>query len=125
MEAAAIRTKLLEAETARIKSLEAEQITAQDARVGRVYSGSKDIAASDSAVLFELPADGQHFVLTISGTGVYYTATVIRVDGVARVTPLSASPNLQTPDIQVYSDGPRLQVNTAGRPVKASWVRMS
>jgi hypothetical protein len=125
MEAAAIRTKLLEAETARIKSLEAEQITANDARVGRVYSGSKDIAASDSAVLFELPADGQHFVLTISGTGVYYTATVIRVDGVARVTPLSASPNLQTPDIQVYSDGPRLQVNTAGRPVKASWVRMS
>ncbi|WP_370260695.1 tail fiber domain-containing protein [Limnobacter sp.] len=117
-------TQRLEAEMARIKALEVDNLLANNAVARRVQAeelntGSAQVYAGAGlpAVLFSARADGHYTLSTSALDGSYATATVIVNAGQAKIIP-SASEG-----IELFAEGNTIKAIAAGKSIKASWIK--
>ncbi|HEX4842162.1 MAG TPA: tail fiber domain-containing protein, partial [Limnobacter sp.] len=118
-------TERLEAEMARIRELEVDNLRANTAsakmvRAETVNTGSAQVYAGvgSPAHLFAAPADGHYTVNASAMDGSHATATVIVNAGQAKVVPIASE------GIELIAIGNSVRAVAAGKAIKASWIRM-
>ncbi|HEX4879912.1 MAG TPA: hypothetical protein VFV39_08720, partial [Limnobacter sp.] len=125
IKARAFYTERLEAEMARIRELEVDNLRANTAvarnvQAETVNTGSAQVYAGvgSPAFLFAAPSDGHYTVNTSSMDGSYATATVIVNGGVVKVVPIASE------GIELIAVGNTVKAIAAGKSVRASWIKM-
>ncbi|HEX4857131.1 MAG TPA: tail fiber domain-containing protein, partial [Limnobacter sp.] len=117
-------TERLEAEMARIRNLEVDNLRANTAvarnmQAETVNTGSAQVYAGVGmpAVLFTAVSDGHYTVSTSAMDGSYATATVIVNAGQAKVIAVASD------GIELMAEGSSIKAIAAGKSIRASWIR--
>lgn len=125
IKAKGVYTARLEAEMARIRDLEVNNLRANTAsakvvQAETVNTGSAQVYVSlgSPAHLFSAPADGHYTVNASAMDGSHATATVIVNAGQAKVVPIASE------GIELIAVGNSVKAVAAGKSVRASWIRM-
>lgn len=114
VQANSVYAERLEAEIARIKQLEVDELQAK-----KVTTGTKQIyVPTGSAVtLFSTDMDGHYTVTTSANDGSFATATLVVSGGQAKVITNASE------GIEILSFGNAIQLKSSGKLVKASWLK--
>ncbi|HEY1057510.1 MAG TPA: tail fiber domain-containing protein [Limnobacter sp.] len=123
--AKAAYTERLEAEMARIRMLEVDNLKAgtalaRNVQAETVNTGSTQVYAGAGlpAFLFAAQADGHYTVNTSAMDGSYATATVIVNAGQAKVV------TIKSEGIELIAEGNTVKAIAAGKTIRASWIKM-
>ena len=116
-----IKTANLEAETARIKKLDADRIEAKFVRSDVVKSGEVEVFVSYGTFqpIFAPQADSQYIVNATAEDGSSAFASVAFMGGKIMVTPISGK------GVDVTAIGAQVGLVAPSKKIKATWIRMS
>ena len=116
-----IKTANLEAETARIKKLDADRIESRFVRSDVMKTGEVEIYVSLGAFqpIFNPQQDSQYIVNATADDGSSAFASVAYMSGRITVTPISGK------GVDVTAIGTQVGLVAASKKVKATWIRMS
>ncbi|MEB0135321.1 tail fiber domain-containing protein [Actimicrobium sp. CCC2.4] len=116
-----IKTANFEAETARIKKLEADRIDTKYLRSDVMKTGETEVFVSLGAFqpIFAPLADAQYIVNATAEDGSSAFASVAFMAGRITVTPISGK------GVDVTTMGSQVGLVAASKKVKATWIRMS
>lgn len=114
LQANSVYAEQLEAQIAKIKMLEVDELKAK-----KVATGNQQIyvPTGTAVTLFSTEADGHYTVTTSAADGSYATATLVVSGGVAKVITNSSE------GIEILSFGNVIQLKSNGKLVKASWLK--
>jgi hypothetical protein len=116
-----IKVAALEAETARIKKLDADRIDAKSLRSDVMKSGEAEVFVSVGAFqpIFVPLDEAQYIVNATADDGSNAFASVALMAGKLTVTPISGK------GIDVTAMGAQVGLVAASKKIKATWIRMS
>ncbi|MEC5217382.1 hypothetical protein RCH09_002340 [Actimicrobium sp. GrIS 1.19] len=116
-----IKVAALEAETARIKKLDADRIDAKSLRSDVMKTGEAEVFVSAGAFqpIFMPQDEAQYIVNATADDGSNAFASVALMAGKLTVTPISGK------GIDVTALGAQVGLVAASKKIKATWIRMS